>query len=226
MRLSMLMATMANAPVSGSSPTVRPATDLWGVGLGYAAGMDLEWEWEPAAWSAEGDTWTATAGPRTDCFIHPAGTSTVLSGARALMAPPEGPWQFWARVSVDFKDSFDAGVLMLWADDRHWAKLCFERSPQGAPMVVSVITRGVSDDANGWVVESNTVWLRISHMGEGVYAFHAGNDGLRWEFVRHFHLGAAKVGIEVQAPVGEGCTATFADLTLVAERLSDLRDGS
>ncbi|WP_117211071.1 DUF1349 domain-containing protein [Allorhizocola rhizosphaerae] len=188
--------------------------------------MDLVWDVEPASWSADGDTWTVTAAAGTDCFIDPAGTTTVLNGARALIIAPDGPWQFWARVSVEFKGMYDAGVLMLWADDRRWAKLCFERSPQGAPMVVSVITRDVSDDANAWVVDSNTTWLRISHLGDGVYAFHAGDDGVRWEFVRYFHLGPAKVGIEVQAPVGEGCTATFANLTLVSERLSDLRDGS
>lgn len=195
--------------------------------------MDLEWDVKPAAWTVQDGVWTATAGPRTDYFVDPAGTTTVLNGPRALLAPPDGPWQFSGRVSVGFKETYDAGVLMLWAGDRQWAKLCFERSPQGAPMVVSVVTREVSDDANAWTVAGDagdagdTVWLRISHLGDGVYAFHASDDGSRWEFVRHFKLpDQARVGIEVQSPVGEGCTATFTSLTLVAEPLLDLRDGA
>ena len=37
--------------------------------------------------------------------------------------------------------SFESGVLMLWIDDRHWGKLCFEYSPDRQPMIVSVVTR-------------------------------------------------------------------------------------
>src|ERR1700730_10338195 len=40
---------------------------------------------------------------------------------------------------------WDAGALMLWADDHHWAKLSFELSPEKHPMMVTVVTRGVSD---------------------------------------------------------------------------------
>ena len=56
--------------------------------------------------------------------------------------------------------TYDAGVLTLRRRDDLWAKLCFERSPQGEPMVVSVVTRGVSDDCNSFVVDGRSVWLR------------------------------------------------------------------
>ena len=36
-----------------------------------------------------------------------------------------------ARVTVDFRATFDAGVLLLWLDEAHWAKLCFEYTPDG-----------------------------------------------------------------------------------------------
>jgi regulation of enolase protein 1 (concanavalin A-like superfamily) len=142
------------------------------------------------------------------------------------MAPiPDGDWQFSARVRVDFHEQFDAGVLLLWSDERHWAKLCFERSPAGPPMVVSVVCREVADDANSWPVTGDTVWLRISRV-EGAYAFHASDDGQRWEFVRHFTVAASHLGFEVQAPIGTGCAAVFDCVTFVAGTLSDLRDGS
>ncbi|WP_208867453.1 DUF1349 domain-containing protein [Streptomyces himastatinicus] len=40
-----------------------------------------------------------------------------------LGQPPAGDFQLSARVSVGFSSTFDAGVLLLWIDERHWAKL-------------------------------------------------------------------------------------------------------
>ncbi len=195
--------------------------------------LGMTWEIEPVAWRADGMTVTAQAGPSTDYFIDPAGAHRALNAPRALVLPPRGPWQLAARVRVGFAGTYDAGVLMVFADDEHWAKLCFERSPQGSAMVVSVVTNGRSDDANAWVVtepdiEDSEVWLRVSKVGEA-YAFHASADGLKWDFVRYFGLGSDiphRVGIVVQAPVGKGCSATFFDLSLTAGQLADMRDGS
>jgi regulation of enolase protein 1 (concanavalin A-like superfamily) len=189
----------------------------------------LRWDVEPASWRTRDDAIEVVAAPRTDNFIAPDGRVTVVNGARALATAPPGRWQFSARVSVDFRADFDAGVLLLWSDDRHFAKLCFERSPQGEAMVVSVVTRQVSDDANAWVVDGDGVWLRISDAADGVYAFHASVDGDRWEFVRYFALTAGapmRYGIAAQSPVGSGCTTTFTGLTLTETALADLRDGS
>ena len=189
----------------------------------------LRWEIEPASWRFDGDLATVVAAGTTDYFVDPAGSAVALNGARALTAAPRPPWQFSARVGVDFQATFDAAVLLLWSDDSHFAKLCFERSPQGSPTVVSVVTRGRSDDANAWVVDGATVWLRISSIAEGVYAFHSGEDGHRWDLVRYFELAGSapvKVGIAAQSPTGDGCTATFADFRLVERPLVDLRDGS
>ncbi|MER7448600.1 DUF1349 domain-containing protein, partial [Microbacterium sp. NPDC097977] len=123
--------------------------------------------------------------------------------------------------------TFDAGVLLAWVDDTNWAKLCFERSPAGEVMIVSVVTKGTSDDANGFLVNAPTARLRISRVGN-VLAFHAHDRG-EWRFVRAFTLpGAAtelSVGFEVQSPTGDGCTASFADIAFERRTLSDLRNG-
>jgi regulation of enolase protein 1 (concanavalin A-like superfamily) len=170
------------------------------------------------------------APPRTDLFVAPGDVSESSLNAPILVGvPPAGDFQFAAHVTVDFAASFDAGVLLLWANEGHWAKLCFERSPAGEPMIVSVVNRGVSDDANGLVVEGNSAWLRISRV-DGVFAFHASRDGARWELVRVFELdaGAAEtsVGFEVQSPMGDGCAVTFERIAFASARLDDLRDGS
>jgi len=120
-------------------------------------------------------------------------------------------------------------VLLLWIDERHWGKFCFEFSPAGEPMVVSVVTRGVSDDANAFVVGERSVWLRVSRT-DGVYAYHASTDGKSWTLVRVFSLGdqvsAQRIGFEAQSPTGDGCTVTFDDIRFTRQRLEDLRDGS
>jgi Uncharacterized conserved protein len=190
----------------------------------------LIWEVAPASWQ-DGDDGclTVVAGPRTDLFVDPAGAEPVLTAPRLLGPVPSGDFQLSARVRVGFAATYDAGCLLLYAGPTTWAKLAYERSPQGAGMVVSVITRGVSDDANGFVVPAEApLWLRVSRLGPA-WAFHASTDGVRWHFVRHFRLDATaeplRIGFEAQSPTGEGCTAVFDRIGFEATRLGDLRDG-
>jgi uncharacterized protein len=191
--------------------------------------LGLRWVVEPASWRFDGSTTSVAAAASTDCFVDPGGADGVHSGARALAIAPSGPWQLSARVTVDFRATYDAGVLLLWSDDEHFAKLCFERSPQGEPMVVSVVTRDVSDDANAWVVGGDTVWLRISRIADQTYAFHSSADGRRWDLVRYFALAGIepmRYGISVQSPTGDGCAVTFEELALSETPLANLRDGT
>lgn len=175
-----------------------------------------------------------TAASHSDIFVDPGGSGQVnakilLNASTLLGDLPEGDFQFRARVSVDFQSTFDAGVLLLWLDETHWAKLCFEFSPDREPMVVSVVCRGVADDANAFVVGGTSVHLRVSRVGQ-VYAYHASTDGVAWRLIRAFALDApgalARIGFEAQAPTGDGCDVRFDEVRFSAETLGDLRDGS
>lgn len=130
--------------------------------------------------------------------------------------------------TVDFESTFDAGVLLLWLDDRRWGKLCFEYSPD-EPMIVSVVTRGVSDDANAFAVDGMTVWLRVARIDQ-TFAYHASLDGTTWRMIRFFtfdHVAThATIGFEAQSPTGDGCVVTFDDIRFSRERLGELWDGS
>jgi hypothetical protein len=180
------------------------------------------------------DAVVANAPAHTDFYISPGGegsadAESMLNAATLLGTPPIGDFQFSARVTVDFAARFDAGVLLVWIDERHWAKLCFELSPAAEPMVVSVVTRDVSDDANAFVVPDRSVWLRISRL-DHVYAFHASTDGQAWRLIRVFTFGEMldghSIGFEAQSPTGDGCIVTFDRIRFTFERLGDLRDGS
>jgi uncharacterized protein len=184
---------------------------------------ELRWDLEPVAWTLDGDVLAVTAGPETDLFVDPRGAEPRLNAPR-LLTRVDGDFVFGAHVRVAFASTFDAGVLLLWHDPSRWAKLCFERSPQAVATIVSVVTRGASDDANAFAVEGDEVWLRIARLGPAV-AFHASTDGSCWQLVRHFELDAGEVGFLAQSATGAGCTVTFDRIFFRAERLCDLRSG-
>lgn len=171
---------------------------------------------------------TMSAPGTTDWFSDP-GAATQQRSAPALTFPVAGSGQLRACVSVGFGATFDAGVLFVHQGPDDYAKLCFEQSPTGEATVVSVVTRGVSDDANGPVVEGDEVWLRVCFSGDAI-AFHHSLDGRRWDLTRLFAMrsptAATTVGFLVQSPTGHGCTATFSDVGWSDVVPGDLRDGS
>jgi regulation of enolase protein 1 (concanavalin A-like superfamily) len=118
--------------------------------------------------------------------------------------------------------------MVVWVDDANWGKLCFEYSPQRQPMLVSVVTRGTSDDCNAFVVDGFAVWLRVSRSGP-TFAFHASTDGQSWRLIRYFSLDAGQsvqVGFEAQSPAGDGCSAMFSKIRFTPGPVADIRDGS
>jgi regulation of enolase protein 1 (concanavalin A-like superfamily) len=195
--------------------------------------VGLRWLRAPERWEVGGpDALAITAGARTDLFADPDGTA-VHTNAPALVGDlpgdANGDYRLSAKVTPEFASTYDAGVLLLWSGERAWAKLCFERSPQGQPMIVSVVNRGVSDDANGFTVAGASVWLRVARVGPA-YAFHASTDGATWQLVRYFALGHGPhqlaAGFLAQSPTGDGSTTSFEQVTYTPERLGDLRDGT
>jgi regulation of enolase protein 1 (concanavalin A-like superfamily) len=188
------------------------------------------------AWTVEKATAivTARAAAHSDIFIDPGSDNqlnaeSMLNAATLLGVPPNGDFQFSARVTVEFASTFDAGALLLWIDDRHWGKLCFEYSPDPEPMIVSVVARGAGDDANAFTVEGRTAWLRVSRI-DNAFVYHASLDGKTWRLVRVFAIDhgstPASIGFEAQSPTGDGCVVTFDDIQFTRERLRDLRSGS
>lgn len=181
-----------------------------------------------AEWEGEGLRLTVAA--CTDGFFHPAGEVRRANVVRAGMTVDEDVFTLSARVSVDFCSAFDAGALFVQVDEDNWAKLAFELSGAGEPTVVSVITRGTSDDADGPSLQGDTVWLRVNGNGDTL-AFHFSVDGRYWRFLRWFTLpGLARrplhIGVAAQAPTGEGCSARFSELSLDHRAIADLRNGS
>jgi uncharacterized protein len=181
----------------------------------------------------EAGTLTLSGEAHSDLFIDPAGSGSGSDAGYLLGVPPPGDFTLSAQITVPFKSSFDAGVLLVHAAPDRFAKACFELSPQRTPMAVSVVTRGVSDDANGRVIETgNTLWLRVTRTGRA-WAFHSSLDGKWWDMLRYFTLSepeaerdAVRIGFLAQSPTGEGLKVTFDQIAYANVAPEDLRDGS
>ena len=189
----------------------------------------FEWRNHPLAWQVGPDhSLTITAGRDTDWFIDPAGHDAKDSAPSALFVPPDRHFLWSAHVRVAFASAFDAGVLPVYVRDDLWAKLCFELSPQRQPMIVSVVTRGTSDDCNSAPIEGPAVYLRIARQAHA-FAFHYSHDGEWWHLVRYFSLGpveTVRMGVSAQSPTGQHCTVNFSEIRYLQGTLQDMRSGA
>jgi regulation of enolase protein 1 (concanavalin A-like superfamily) len=188
----------------------------------------LTWLNEPLSAEPEADNQLRiVAGPNTDWFADPAGSAAKTTAPVLLFAPADDSFLFSAQVTVEFAATFDAGVLFIHERNDLWAKLCFEYSPQHQPMIVSVVTRGASDDCNSAVMHTNTIYLRIYRRADA-FAFHYSQDNHQWHLVRHFTLGRPAnlcIGLSAQSPTGPGCRVLFSEISYRPAMLADLRNG-
>ena len=189
---------------------------------------ELHWKNKPLDWKLRPDnSLMIQAGENTDLFNNPASDSVQDDVPCALFTPPDLEFILSAKVTVDFASDFDAGVLQIRAGEDRWAKLCFEYSTRQEPMVVSVVTRGRSDDCNSVVIAGNTVYLRMAVTAQAI-AFHYSLDGSFWHFVRFFtigKLGRPLVGFSSQAPRGPKCSAVFSEISYRPGIIADNRSG-
>jgi regulation of enolase protein 1 (concanavalin A-like superfamily) len=178
----------------------------------------------PRAWNIDSKkVLTISSDPKTDWFVDPF-DGTVAKTAPILLFTPGPDYVLSARVTVQFTTKWDAGALMLWGDDHHWAKLSFEFSPEQKPTLVTVVTRGLSDDCNSMSLSGDSVYLRIAKSGN-TYVFYFATDGQNWQILRAFSLDTqlpVRVGFESQSPAGSGAVAKFSAVAYDPHRISNV----
>jgi regulation of enolase protein 1 (concanavalin A-like superfamily) len=184
----------------------------------------LHWQNTPRAWNIDSkNVLTISSSAKTDWFVDPF-DGTVAKSAPILLFTPGADYVLSARVSVTFATKWDAGALMVWGDDHHWAKLSFEFSPDGKPTLVTVVTRGLSDDCNSMHLPGDSVYLRVAKSGK-TYVFYFSTDGKSWEILRTFSLDTelpVHVGFESQSPAGPGAVAKFSAITYDPRRIENI----
>ncbi|MNJ46103.1 hypothetical protein D3C77_412260 [compost metagenome] len=155
------------------------------------------------------------------------GTPQSRTNAPFFYTEITGDFVMKAKVELDFKDVYDSATLMVMQDLNLWAKLCFEYTEFETHAAVSVVTNGISDDANGNNVEGNELWLQITRVGQS-FAFHYSVDGNRYDMVRYFHLPVddkVKVGFVPQAPAGKGGDRIYSEFSLESKTVNNIRMG-
>jgi hypothetical protein len=164
--------------------------------------------------------------PRVDYFQDPTGVHTK-DDAPYLWLSVTGNFVAQAHVRPAFTTTWDAGAIMACHDAQHWAKLCYESTDLGTTAAVSVVTQGISDDANGVDLSVPDLWLQIYRAGD-VFGMHYALDGSSWRMVRLFKLPmppTIKVGLVAQCPAGPGTTIDFLSFTVEPRMIKNLRAG-
>jgi uncharacterized protein len=184
----------------------------------------LTWQNTPRSWNVDSkNVLTISSGEKTDWFVDPF-DGTVAKSAPILLFTPGADYVLSAQVTVQFTTKWDAGALMLWGDDHHWAKLSFEFSPNQKPTLVTVVTRGLSDDCNSMSITGDSVYLRIAKSGD-TYVFYFSMDGQAWQILRTFSLDTQlpiRTGFESQSPVGSGAIAKFSAISYDPHRIGNI----
>jgi regulation of enolase protein 1 (concanavalin A-like superfamily) len=160
----------------------------------------------------------------TNLFNHPGGRAPVVNAPMVLFVP-DADFVLSARVTADLKAVYDVAALVVYVDERTWAKLCFENSVEKQPTIVSVVTRGFSDDCNSLPVSGREAFLAVAKKG-AEFSLHYSADGQSWQLIRHFRLetnGPLHAGFAVHGSVGTGIAATFSDVTYSTAVPSQMR---
>jgi hypothetical protein len=165
---------------------------------------------------------------KTDYFRDPA-SETVIGNAPFYWREATPAFTLTVRVRPEFGSTYDAGAIFYYADEEHWTKLAYEYTDMAYPAIVSVVTRGRSDDCNGEGWPSGAAWLRVSRRN-ALLGLYYGEDGTHWKMHRLLNTpGEAHaqglVGLLAQCPTGEGCRVRFDRIGWSTEAVSDFRKG-
>ncbi len=185
----------------------------------------LRWD-NPSDARYENGKLLLSALPETDYFVNPADGEAVVN-APYYNAPVTGDFTLRAKASRRFDSTFDACALLMLQDDVHWGKLCFESTDFGTRAVVTVVTNGRSDDANGVNIEGDTLWLQAARKGD-LFALHYSLDGKKYIMARIFTAPlnkTIKLGFVAQSPTGNGGDCLYEEIVFEGKAPQDMRAG-
>jgi hypothetical protein len=183
----------------------------------------LFWENVPVRFGKGADgQFTIVAGAKTDMFRDPNVTYNT-DNAPKLLFIADSNFVFTAAIHHAFVSKWDGGAIVLKADSLNWIKFCFEKDYTGRRRVVSVVTRGISDDCNSVAVSGNTIYYKIAKAGNVITLYYS-LEGHNWFLIRHLTFDSdrpLRLGFLAQSPTGERCTVTFSDIHYTTKKISD-----
>lgn len=188
----------------------------------------FEWFNEPKSFEIENGKLKIVAGKDTDFFNNPEDNKKT-STAPLFFQEIEGDFVTKALVRPDFSSMWNAVALMVYIDNDNWLKFAFENSDATGRSIVSVVTKNVSDDANGVILNNqDQIWLKLVRKNN-IYSMLWSKNGEDFKMARLSSMqksDTVKIGIEVQSPVGESATHEIDYFEIERTTVKDLRKGA
>jgi len=180
------------------------------------------WENKPLKFSTTTHGFTITAGRKTDMFQDPNMTYHT-DNAPQLLFQADSNFVLSLSITHAFANKWDGGAIVLKSDSLNWIKFCYEKDYRGAKRVVSVVTKGISDDCNSMAMQADIIYYKVAKAGK-VITLYCSEDGITWMLVRHLYFDfkpGFKVGFLAQSPEGEKCEVKFDNIKYIAKKIVD-----
>ena len=195
-------------------------------GFHLGRSQELRWINEPDECTAGDGSLLITAGSKTD-FFHDPFTNSIKSNAPYLYREVHGDFVATALVKPDLSHLWNAMSLMVYIDNMNWIKFAFENSDATGQSIVSLVTKNVSDDANGPILHNEkVVWLKIARLNN-CYSLHWSRDGGTYNMARLAAMPASnkvKIGLVAQCPAGEKANHEAIFFSVEETTINDLRN--
>ena len=182
----------------------------------------LKWEIKPKKYFQDNKSITLFSGEKTDMFRDPNVTYNT-DNAPKLLFKADSNFVFSAAIEHAFISKWDGGAIVLKADSLNWVKCCFEKDYTGARRIVTVVTKGISDDCNSVKLTKNKVYFKIAK-ADNVITIYYSETGSKWYLIRHFTFDSTKnlqVGLLAQSPTGKDCQVKFSNLKYQVKKIKD-----
>ena len=189
--------------------------------------QNFKWLNKPKTFEIENGSLKVVAEKNTDFFNNPEDGKKTAT-APVFFKEMKGNFVAKALVKPDFSSMWNAVALMVYMDDDHWIKFAFENSDATGKSIVSVVTRAISDDANGVILKNqDQVWLKLVRKDNN-YAMLWSINGKDFKMTRVCTMPKAdmvKIGIEFQSPVGAPAAHEVHYFEIENTTVKDLRKG-
>ena len=166
-----------------------------------------------------------------DFFIDPNKGKLTNQSLPILLKEVDNtkPFTLQAKVTPEFTKEglYNAADLFVYANDTLWQKLAFEQDEYGNHRVVSVRTKGTSDDNNHDKQTASTIYLKISSDTHTIASYYS-LDKKAWHMVRlykNYYPAKLYLGIASQCPQKGACKSIYEELELNQNSVSDFRMG-
>ena len=178
--------------------------------------------------AVENDQLILKSNAKTDYFNEPDGTMSISNAPLLLLKIDNSkPFTFTAKVTPTFMETYDAGALYIYSNKDSWFKFAFERDERANTRAVTVRTMETSDDNNHDVIDSTSMFMKISSDTKNI-GFYYSLDQKNWQLVRLFRNEYPEetwIGVSSQSPLGKGTTSTFEAFSFTLNTIKDFRLG-